>query len=247
MKLLFLSFFVVVSCSREAKLSRDTVSTHLDGIVMPVTGLSEIKWPSGFRQEAVVTQSITFNLGMPKVEQDDLDYLIDERDVDSWIIRVMSYKNSEKQDLGSLYSLFRPRKLSRTSAGSASSVTIKIFYAAAYASERFRNSKCPPLGHNKKIKSFRVEDTKEPFSLSIQGAQSYKEKSQLIELTPSSFNGGLSLLGEYSFEIAPYNSKKKMIHAPFKKIPGSIIVSEEESVAVPSCEGVKSELVEPRP
>ncbi len=247
MKLLLLSFLVMYSCSRDAKLSRDTASAHLDGVVMPVTRLSEIKWPAGFRQEAMVTQSITFNIAMPQVAQDDLDYLIDERDVDSWIIRVIAYKNSEKQDLGSLYSLFRPRKLSRTSTGAATTVALKIYYAAAYASERFRNAKCPPLGHNKKIKAMRIEDSKEPFSLSIEGAQSYMEKSQLIELTPSSFNGGMTLQGEYWFEIAPYNSKKKMIHAPFKKIPGSIIISEEESVAVPSCNGVKSELNEPRP
>lgn len=247
MKLLILSFLVMYSCTKEAKLSRETASAHLDGVRMPVTRLSEIKWPAGFRQEAVVTQSITFNIGMPKVEQDDLDYLIEQRDVDSWIIRVIAYKNSEKQDLGSLYSLFRPKKLSRTSTGAATTVALKIYYAAAYASERFRNAKCPPLGHNKKIKAMRIDDPEEPFSLSIEGAQSYLEKSQLIELTPSSFNGGMSLQGEYWFEIAPYNSKKKVIHAPFKRIPGTIIVDKEESVAVPSCSGVKSELEEPRP
>ncbi|MES2527591.1 MAG: hypothetical protein V4598_10905 [Bdellovibrionota bacterium] len=247
MKLLILSFLVMYSCTREASLSRNTASAHLDHVIMPVSKPAEIKWPAGFRKEAVVTQSITFMIGMPKVEQDDLDYLIEQRDVDSWIIRVIAYKNSEKQDLGSLYSLFRPRKLSRTSTGAATSVALKIYYAAAYASERFRNAKCPPLGHNKKITSMRVEDTKEPFSLSIEGTQSYLEKSQLIELTPSSFNGGMSLQGEYWFEIAPYNSVKKVIHAPFKRIPGTIIVDKEESVAVPSCNGIKSELEEPRP
>lgn len=241
MKVLILSFLVMYSCSKSAKLSRDTASAHLDGVVMKVTKLNEIKWPAGFRQEATVSQSITFMIDTPRVDQDDLDYLIDERDVDSWIIRVIAYKSGEKQDLGSLYSLFRPRKVSRTSTGSASSVSIKIYYAAAYASEKWRNSKCPPLGHNKKIKELRIEDTGEPFALSIGGGQPYNEKSQLIELTPSSFNGGMSLAGEYYFEIAPYNSKKKVIHAQFRRIPGKVIVASEEGVAVPSCNGVRSE------
>lgn len=241
MKVLILSFFVMYSCSKNAKLSRETASAHLDGVVMKVTKLSEIKWPAGFRKEATVSQSITFMIDTPKVEQDDLDYLIHERDVDSWIIRVIAYKSGDKQDLGSLYSLFRPRKLSRTSTDSASSVALKIYYAAAYASEKWRNSKCPPLGHNKKIKELRIEDTAEPFSLSIGGGQPYNEKSQLIELTPSSFNGGMSLAGEYYFEIAPYNSKKKVIHAQFRRIPGKIIITSEESVAVPSCNGIRSE------
>jgi hypothetical protein len=239
--LLILSLLVMYSCTKTAKLQRDTASAHLEGVTMEISKLSEIKWPAGFREEAIVSQSITFMIDMPKVDQDDLDYLMNERDVDSWIIRVIAYKNSEKQDLGSLYSLFRPKKLSRTSTGAASSVALKIYYAAAYASERWRNSKCPPLGHNRKIKEMKLEDTGEPFTLSIAGAQSYPEKSQLIELTPSSFNGGMSLLGEYTFEIAPYNSQKKMIHSPFTKIPGRIIVSREESVSVPSCNGVNME------
>lgn len=241
MKLLLLSFLVMYSCTKNAKLSRETASAHLEGVVMQVKNLSEIKWPAGFREDAVVSQSITFMIEMPRVDQDDLDYLISERGVDSWIIRVISYRNGEKQDLGSLYSLFRPKKRSRTSTDSASSVSLKIYYAAAYASERWRNSKCPPLGHNKKIKEMRIEDSGEAFDLSIGGAQSYLEKSQLIELTPSSFNGGMSLAGEFSFEIAPYNSQKKVILAPFRKLPGKIIVEKEESVHVPSCAGVKTE------
>jgi hypothetical protein len=87
----------------------------------------------------------------------------------------------------------------------------------------------------------KIEDQGEEFSLSIGGAQPYSEKSQLIELKPSSFNGGMSLQGEYWFEIAPYNSQKKMIHAPFRRIPGKIVVSQEETVSVPSCNGVNME------
>lgn len=246
MKLLLLSFLVMYSCTKSARLQRDSVSAHLEGVKMEVTRLSEIKWPAGFREEAVVTQSITFNIDMPKVDQDDLDYLINDRDVDSWIIRVLVYRNGEKHDLGSLYSLFRPRKLSRTSAGAATRVSLKIYYAAAYASERWRHSKCPPLGHNKKISEMRIEDTGEEFSLNVGASQPYKEKSQLIELTPSAFNGGMSLAGEYTFEIAPYNSQKKVIHAPFKTIPGKVVVAKEESVPVSSCSGVHPEY-EPRP
>lgn len=241
MKLLFLSLLVMYSCTKNAELQRETASAHLNGVTMPIKNLSEIKWPAGFREEAMVSQSITFMIDMPKVDQDDLDYLISERDVDSWIIRVIAYRNGAKEDLGSLYSQFRPRKLSRTSTGAASSVALKIWYAAAYASEKWRHSKCPPLGHNKKITEMRIEDSGEPFDLAIGGGQPYNEKSQLIELTPSSFNAGMSMAGEYSFEIAPYNAKKKIIHAPFRAIPGKVIVSKEESVSVKSCNGVHPE------
>ncbi len=244
MKVLLLSLLVVYSCTKESNLERDTASAHLDGVQMPISKLVEIPWPVGFRKEAKLTQSIAFTIAMPKVDQDDLDYLMDVRGVDSWILRVIVYRNSIRQDLGSLYAPFRPKKLSRTSTGAATSVALKIYYAAAYASEKWRNSKCPPLGHNKKIKQMKVENSKEPFSISIEGAQSYQERSQLIELTPSSFNGGMSLMGEYWFEIAPYNSQNKTIHAPFKKIPSMIFITQEETVSVPECSGVHPELEE---
>lgn len=238
MKVLLLSSLLFFSCSKEATLRRDSANALLEGVRMDIGNLKEIRWPAGFREEALVSQSITFTITMPKVDQDDLDYLISQRGIDSWILRVLVYRNGERQDLGSLYSPFRPRKLSRTSTDSAKAVSLKIYYAAAYASEKWRSSKCPPLGHNRQITEMEIDDPKEEFSLTIGGGNLYPEKSQLIELTPSSFNGGMSLTGEYSFEIAPYDSQKKVIHAPFKKIPGKVIVSKEESVSLPSCSGI---------
>ena len=82
----------------------------------------------------------------------------------------------------------------------------------------------------------------EEFSLSVNQVTPYKEKSQLVELTPSAFNAGNSLVGNYYVEIAPYNSKKKQIYSSFQRIPMYISVSEEESVNIQSCEGVHQEL-----
>jgi hypothetical protein len=179
---------------------------------------------------------------MPKIKPEDLDYLTQQKNVDAWILRLIVNRDSETQDLGSLYSLFRPNKLSRgIESGAAKSVTMKVYYAAAYASERFRSFKCPAFDHNKKIDNMSIIGEDGPFSLIIGQTFPYNEKSQLVELTPSSFNGGNSLKGEYFIEIAPYDSKRKLIHSSFKRIPMSIRVEREMSIPVRSCEGIHQE------
>jgi hypothetical protein len=217
---------------------------RIEPVTMEVSRLNQIEWRVGKNKEAKVGQSITFIVEMPKLRNSDMDFLIENKNVDSWIIRLVVRRGSKTQDLGSLYTLFRPRKASRTSqkGGPASTVTFKVFYAAAYASERFRAFDCPAFSHNKKIDSMEIVGTNQEFSLNVTHSFPYLEKSNPVELTPSAFNGGNSLEGKYYLEIAPYDSQRKMIHADFKRIPMSISVNSEESIRVQSCDGVHSEL-----
>lgn len=243
MKVLFALLLTLISCTKYADVNRESVGTIISDIDMELYQLNEIKWFVGKSKEKKVTQSITFIASMPKVEEEDLKYLTENKGIDSWIVRLIVRKGGEERDLGSLYTLFKPRFEGRGAAsGPASSVTIKIYYAAAYASERFRAFKCPAFEHNKRISNMSIRGSAEPFELIILASSSYKEKSQLIELTPSSFNGGLSLVGEYFLEMAPYDSKRKLIHSSFKRLPMSISVKEEEAVEIPSCAGVHEEL-----
>lgn len=240
--LLLTALLFYFSCTKYAALERHAVGTNLTNVTMGISHLNEIDWNVGLRKEEKVTQSFTFFIEMPKIKPEDLDYLTQQKNVDAWILRLIVNRDSKTQDLGSLYSLFRPRKLSRAfGSGAASSVTMKVYYAAAFASERFRTFKCPAFGHTKKINKMSIIGENEPFSLLMGQAFPYNEKSQLVELTPSSFNGGNSLKGEYFVEIAPYDSKRKLIHSSFKRIPMSIIVEREESVPVRSCVGIHQE------
>lgn len=86
-----------------------------------------------------------------------------------------------------------------------------------------------------------IKGENEEFTLAVNQVIPYNEKSNLVELTPTAFNGGHSLVGNYYVEIAPYNSKKKQIYSSFERIPMHISVSEEETVSVKSCEGVHPE------
>lgn len=242
MKAFFLTLLLCYSCTRYSEVSRDAIGVHIEPVQMEISHLNEIEWHVGMKKEEKITQSFTFIVDMPKIRQDDLNYLEENRSVDAWILRLIVNRGSETQDLGSLYTLFNPRKIARgAQAGAASSVTLKVFYAAAYASERFRAFKCPAFSHNKKISSMSIAGTNENFSLTLSQAITYNEKSHLVELTPSAFNGGNSLVGDYYVEIAAYDSKKKLIHSAFKRLPMHITVAREDSISVPSCDGVHME------
>ncbi len=243
MKALFLTLLLCYSCTKYAEVSKDAIGVHIHPIQMEMTHLNDIEWHVGMKKEETITQSFTFIVDMPKIKQSDLDFIAENRNVDAWILRLIVNRGSETQDLGSLYTLFNPKRTGRgTPGGAASSVTLKVFYAAAYASERFRAFKCPAFSHNKKIVSMELAGTNEEFGISFGQAVPYNEKSHLVELTPSAFNGGNSLIGEYYVEIAAYESKTKMIHSAFKRLPMHVSVTREESVRVKSCDGIHMEI-----
>lgn len=238
MKALWLTLILCFSCTKYSTVDRESGSLEVSDINMDVSRLEEVEWYVGKRKEKTLTQSVTFVIDMPKVKMEDLDYLTEIRGVDAWIIRVIAVRGSEQQDLGSLFSQFRPRRQSRSSSGSpASTVSVKIYYAAAYASERLRNSRCPSFGHDKKISSMEVDGEDTPFSLSIGHGTPYAEKSQLIELTPSSFNAGNTLVANYFLEIAAYDSRRKQILSSFQRLPKYISIKAEEKVFIESCLG----------
>ena len=238
MKALFLTVFILLSCSKSAKLSKEAIGLRLTEVEMNLHHLREIEWAVGKKKEATVAQSFTFEVEMPKVDEDDLNYLTELKGIDAWILRLIVQKGSEQQDLGSLYARFRPKKILRGQGGGApTNVVLKVYYSAAFPSERFRDFQCPAFQHNKRIKQMRIAGETKPFEISIEGAIPYPEKSQLVELTPSSLNGGNSLVGEYFVEIAPYDSEKKLIHAPFKRLPAYIEVTSEEAQSIESCFG----------
>jgi hypothetical protein len=245
MKALILTLLLCLSCTQEAELTKDAFSLRLKNAMTDLGQLHEITWWVGKRFEGKITQSITFIVDLPRLKNSDLK-ILKERGVDAWIVRVIQVKGSESQDLGSLYAPFEPRKVARNFTGSmAHSLSFKIFYAAAFASERFRRLQCPAFGHDKRIESFSIKGEKMPLEIVIGPMIPYREKSQLVHPTPGAFNGGNELKGEFHLEIAPYNAEKKVIFGGFVRLPRHISVDKEVSVFVESCKGLQQEINNP--
>jgi len=83
----------------------------------------------------------------------------------------------------------------------------------------------------------KIEGENKEFSINVGHAIPYGEKSQLVEFRPNSFNGGNRLKGNYYIEIAPYNSKEKVINGGFARLPMYVSVKQEEEISIPSCDG----------
>lgn len=242
MKALILSILLLASCSKNSHLTKDAMGLRLQNVEMPISHLNEIEWQVGLKKEATVSQSFVFTVDMPKVDEDDLKHLSDLKGINSWIIRLIVQRGSEKQDLGSLYTRFTPKTKVRGQGGGApASVTLKVFYAAAFASERFRFFNCPAFSHTSRISQMKISGQNSAFDLTVGQSFPYPEKTQLVELAPSAFNGGNNVVGEYFVEIAPYDYEKKVIHAAFKRIPMYVEVVSETKESVESCAGVHME------
>jgi len=239
MKAFFLTFLITLSCTKYAQLSSEGVSTSLKNIEMPLSDVDEIPWPIGKWKDSKVTQSFTFIVSLPKISHDDFELVQQQKEMNAWILRLIFTQNNKSQDLGSLYVPLGSKKVLRGQGHSfPTSVAIKVYYSAAYPSERFRFSQCPAFNHRKRITKLSIKNDSSPFDLTFDQTTNYPEKSQVVEFAPTAFNGGDSLQGDYFLEIAPYNVEKKIILGAFKRIPQYIEVSGEESINVPSCDGV---------
>jgi hypothetical protein len=243
MKALFLTVLLATACTKYSPVTKDAMGLRVSDVSVNISHLTEIEWPVGKKKEIILSQSFSFLVEMPRIRENDLEHITNTKGVNAWIIRMIVQRGSEKQDLGSLYAPFKPQKILRgQSAGAAKNVSLKVYYAAAYPSERFRFFNCPAFSHDRRISKMEVRGEAKPFDINIEKITSYPEKSQLIELAPSSFNAGNSLVGDYYLEIAAYNSDKKVIHGGFKRLPVYLSVIEEEREQVKSCAGEHPEL-----
>ncbi len=152
MKALFLTILLLCSCTKYATITKDAMGLKVQNVQMDMSHLNEIDWLVGKHKEAKISQSFVFVVDMPKVDEDDLAYITKKTGIDSWIMRVIVQRGSERQDLGSLYTRFKSKTTTRGQGGGApTSVSIKVYYAAAYPSERFRFFHCPAFDHTKRI------------------------------------------------------------------------------------------------
>jgi hypothetical protein len=242
MKALFLSLLISISCTKYATFEKSAVGTTIEPVSMEISHLNEIEWRVGPDKDEL-TQSVSFIVDLPKLKSDDLSFLSEQKSIDSWLLRVIALQNSKEQDIGSMYVLFKPAFAGRgASIGSTSSVSIRLVYASAFISERFRQFKCPAFAHNKKIDTMKILGANDDFSIQLKGAINYNDKAQMVGLRPTDFNAGHSLVGEYFIEIAAFDSKKKTILSSFKRIPMSVSIRSEEIISVKGCEGVHPEL-----
>jgi hypothetical protein len=250
MKATWLFLLILLGCRNESPLLEQNGRLFIKGAEVKIDNLNETNWQVGRpRRRSTVTQNFVFTITLPYLEESAKKTLYEKYGLDGWVLKITHRYGSQEVILGHVYAPMagmKHRRLQDIEINQTKSVAIKISYAASYISERFRAFDCPAFGHNRKLNDINVQGTYSPMDIEVRYPSGFYIKPEIAELTPSNFNAGNSLTGDYTFELALYSLKNRAIATAFIPIKQSIKVGLEERVDVNGCAGIRPELQEPK-
>lgn len=236
MKLLLI-LTLLVGCSKEISLSKKNGVYFFKDFSLKMTSAEELDWNVGLKKDKNVSTGIVLKIELPRLEKDFIPILYDRYKVDSWIFKINKIRPQGKMALGHIVIPFN--KVSQKS----SNFSVHIYYAAAAASKRFRLFHCPAFSHRKKIKDIELVKTNPKVKNLFVGLKSvHKGKTDGLEYFPIIMSGQRSLVGKYNAQVALYSTKNSGVYSKYIPVNGDAIVSREEEVSVPSCNGIKEEI-----
>ena len=241
--LLILTLLFISSCRKEAIYEQGKYNTS---IVVPLDikldNLKVIDWKVGPGFKTVISKGFQLTFDLPFISKDAVDDLYDKKKVNGWIVRVIKNGAKGRRSLGYLYYPIKQHKKGRMSFGGQQikSGAVRIFYAAASMSSRFRNFQCPAFDHNLSIEDITLEAGGEAGRFLVSAAEErlIPGKVERFSLRPAIFNGEISLIGSYEIELAFFNIETKRRKSNFIKIPGRVVVKREERHVLRGCQGV---------
>jgi hypothetical protein len=239
MKLYFLLliFFINFSCSPKVEIIKNDNRLSLSHPEGDLEGLDLVKWKVGKNLEETMNYGFTFKIPVPQFSKSDLDTLKSQYPtIDSWAYKVTKSSQTGNQDVIYMYLPF-DRVLKTTDR-----FTVHLYYQAAAISDRFRRFKCPAMNHRKRIAEYElVKFSHKKNSQFILSSSSLPIKQFALDQIPLIIPGGMELEGLYGVEMALYSLKEKKLYSPFFKINNFIHIKKEETLALPSCIGVREE------
>ena len=122
------------------------------------------------------------------------------------------------------------------------SIVLRVYYVAAAMSGRFEKLMCPALGHNLLLRSVDLLERKSfdrILTVSSKFGTPFNRKAFKYKISDNKINGGKSLLGEYSAEVALYSSKKKRVFSTFYDLANIVKVSLETPKSIRGCSNFK--------
>ena len=246
MKATWLILLILLGCRNESEFVEQGGRLLLKNVEMKVSNLSDTDWQVGRpRRRTSLTQSVVFTVDLPYLTEDARDLLYKKYEMDGWILRLTHRRENQEIVLGEVYAPMAGTKHTRqreVEINQTKSISLKIFYAAAYISERFRSFDCPAFLHDRRVDDISIEGDFSPFDLEVSYPVTYSSRPLLAELTPSAFNAGNSITGEYTIEAALYSLKNKTIATKWVPLKEKVVIGSEERVKVNGCAGIRPEL-----
>ncbi|MDA8792830.1 hypothetical protein N9N67_06260 [Bacteriovoracaceae bacterium] len=236
---ILLGFFIMAflqACQNRAQLEQSDLAWKVSDVVTKVERVYNLPWKVGRAEKKDISMGFVIEFNVPTLASDDAKELIKKYKVNSWIFKVEKVRGGLPMTYGYVSVPFKNinKSLSTTS--------IKIYYAAAAASGRFRSFECPAFKHRKKIKDYDVSyGGNEETTIFVKYKNKIKSRVHTTKFFPVSFNGGLKLAGDYMISMTLFSSADKKIYGKFKPLDGIIKIQSEEEVHLPSCAGIREE------
>lgn len=239
---LILSFLFIIACTKHSEviLEKDKVAgihanegTVFDGQVMD--------WKVGDFHSKTLSKGFLLKVSLPKLGIDNINKILEQTKVDSWLVKIIRQNdNGEVITMGHIYLPFYHvnNQTGKRRVEAVESIYAKIYYAAAAISNRLESLKCPALDHRKIIDEVQVKTGKLERDFFLSYSSEFEDKVLPAEILPHTFNGGNSLIGEYTVQIALYSFTTNVRYSEFIDLPGKVKILKEEEKAVEECNGV---------
>lgn len=236
MRTLFL-LIIVAACSKPINVIEKRGIDYLEDFELAMKSPKEIEWKVGIDREEEVSKGFFFEIEVPKINKDHAEMLMKKHGVDSWVYRISRIRNSYQKPLGFILLPFNRIKRA------TNEFSVHIYYAAAAASKRFRHFHCPAFNHRRKLKNLSLESkSREISKMVVTANNNLYSKMMTLDHYPIIINGESSIVGDYLVEIALYNQSQKQLFSKYYPLSNSVSISQEEEIAVTSCNGIKEEV-----
>ena len=244
---LILILLLLTSCISATKVSKNKFNHYLiSSEDLELDSFRVIDWMLFNSKKTVLHQGFQVKLNLPLISNSDLKKLGQARGVDSYIVRVGHQIRGASYIMGHMEIPFyrytrslRDKKITGRKFIGVKKTYFQINYRAASLIPRSIHFECPPLFHRLKIgeiKSKAFPPSGQGFILGPLSEQRIPSDPLKFIAQSAIFKGQRSLLGIYYFELAFYDSSRKMVVSNFVRVPDYIEVLREDSVKMLECD-----------
>lgn len=237
MKFFLMTFFIFVGCTKEYELQKKNGVYFLENIDVGIENIRHIEWKVGKTRSEIVSRGMRIDTKVPHINSEAISFLRSKFGIDGWIYKFEREDRGRSEHLGYVY-----YPLANIS-GSTKTFSLNIYYHASVVSNRFRAFHCPAFDHRLLLDDIDVSTQNNNYdnNIYIRPKETIRAKVSKLQFTTHIFSAGTSMIGDYSVQMALYNSNQKKIYSNWYKVKNYIPVKKELNVSVPSCIGVKEE------
>ncbi len=242
--LLILSLLFICSCTDYAEVKKTGAGSFIAPKSLRVKDYKIEKWRVGRPvRRQVVSKGIRIDVMFPRLSREDLDNILVEYSVNAWLLKVRRRSYAVNSVVGYIYiPLVVPgtQESNKYRRHQIKQGAFSIYYSAAALSKRFEGFECPAFDHNRYVDEVEIDERDTTLERLFVGKQTddyVGAKVNQFSYSGNILNGGASILGDYTVQLALYNSDTKRRKSNFIELREVIRIVDEKTTNINGCEG----------